>query len=174
MRSGTNFERRIVPTKALVRYVQTTSGSTSIVKRKTYKTDWPLLRWVAEHSPKGYARHILRRNEELLKAMKDGNWGHSSNWGCPHCHSCVTCLWTKGMHALNRKHISLYGICACVYVLFGGITLQENRIVQYDANCEYLREPVFSGCKRIAEARRFLKAHIAWAKKPYWGRKVDK
>jgi hypothetical protein len=146
------------------------------VKRKTYKTDWPLLRWVAEHSPKYYAAKIRRRNVGLLRALDKHAWGYSSKFGCPHCGMCCACIWTEGHVALRRRIRQAGQKWLCLDVLFGGIALNDTVVIHYGSSQEALisGEGYIPTLVEIAEARRFLKAHIAWAKKPYWERKLDK
>jgi hypothetical protein len=143
------------------------------MKKKTYKTDWKLLRWVAEHSPKEFAKKILVRNQELLKAFKAKNWGFESYVGCPHCEGCTNCLWVKGIKKLGDSTVDSLP-SKCTWIMFGGICLNDCLMIEYQPDSERLNEPVGLCDKDIAEERRFLEAHIEWAKKPYWGKKLKK
>jgi hypothetical protein len=146
------------------------------MKRKTHKTDWAILRHVAEHSPPEYADQIRERNQRLLTALKKGE-DCNVFIGCPHCREdCKACTWTVALPADDD--------CPCTDVHFGGVSLEEVREsgryirVLYGMNgatvCQY---PSIDGDEIVhrreyEECRRFLKAHIEWANRKYWGKKL--
>jgi len=133
-----------------------------------YKTDWKVLRYIAERSPKHFATQIRKRNQGLLDALNRKQWGFHSYVGCPHCYRCYCCLWTKAVHDFSAD--------ACCQVRFGGSQLFEQKLVEYHPTWEVLINYTdFDRTEaQIAKSRRFLEAHIAWTKKPYWGRKVER
>ena len=140
------------------------------MKRKTHKTDWAVLRRVAERSPKSFALRIRRRNVGLLRALEKHNWVFSSHVGCPHCVDCETCLWIEAMKAVKNVNDG------CCGVRFGGLPLRRIHMIAYDSTSEKVYSPnTLPGdlfLRYFNDAVRFVKAHIAWTKKPYWGRKV--
>jgi len=152
-----------------------------------YKTDWKVLRYIAERSPKHFATQIRKRNQGLLDALNKRRDRFISSVGCPHCDGdCCSCLWSeayKHYHS-DRLHIimnacvlvnfgGLHIMNACVLVNFGGYSIPDVRqVVSYWSFQEQVKSIHDSNVREIMKAKAFLKAHIAWTKKPYWGRKV--
>lgn len=146
-------------------------------------------RYVAEHSPKSYARRIRMRNELLLKALlvidldePDSDITHV-NWGCPHCSTpqiCSRCLWDEA-----ATHFENWHELTCVDVAFGGTCLGDISIhgfvgVTYSPGSacveRYDRSIVTDDERRqaneeLASCKAFLQAHIAWSKWKCWGTK---
>jgi hypothetical protein len=135
-----------------------------------YKTDWKVLRLVAENSPRRYAKQIRKRNVGLLKALKRGEWGFESHVGCPHCKSCDSCLWPWAVNEVYRTTDS------CCGVFFAGLRLRDILGITYSPNWEsvYCAMDTLPEADRqqcIREAIRFVKAHIEWTNRSYWGKR---
>jgi len=168
-------------------------------KIKTKTTDWKILKWVAERSPKEYAATIFERNMVLLGKLNELYQGYKKGWKdshnftvdieCPHCNkgfNCFSeeCLWSL---ALSSKKSFV-----CCSVKFRGKNYHE--VSDYDcidsSNCFFFISyshanagisfrcpgPDSSFKKKDIDreyhaCKDFLKGHIEWAKKPYWGTK---
>ena len=142
------------------------------------KTDWHILRKVAELSPKSYARQIKRRNVALLRLLEKGESG-MVEIGCPHCEkhqaSCGLCPWKPAVPKKQRKG----KLVPCVAVFFGGVRLADVGNYGRDVGIDYattwaaisLHTP---NPTQHASCRRFLERHIEWAEKPWWGKKYRK
>ena len=147
-----------------------------------YKTDWETLRYVAEHSPPEYADQIRRRNQRLLDALEEMvNSGdterliRSVTIGCPHCDGyCGDCLWSIASNGPAQP---------CTTVAFNGVRLRDMNVsqgyrtvvVSYSAGSAWItRSPNEIHKPDVNDCRRFLRGHIEWANRKYWGRKYEK
>ena len=156
------------------------------------QTDWPILKRIAQRSPKKYAEQIWQRNMELLDGLyklseinRAGTHEHLVGIGCPHCVTlCSGCLWET--QASKNQRYEWTGHFFCGQAHFAGVTL--NRVSSCFPNRRFLIEYGQDGAdvKMTSEAARiipeerrrlecykeceaFLRAHIQWAEKPYWG-----
>jgi len=158
-------------------------------------------RYVAEHSPKRYAKIIEKRNLELLKlarkigARPDRTETYPIDIGCPHCacFSCKDCLWTKAVGVCAPDEVS--GNSDCCDVGFGGVTYmdvkdEEGRYfgLEYSDVGAAISAVDISGsdpgtgrpfdeeehqvCQtEYNQVLAFLDAHVRWARWACWGKK---
>jgi len=160
--------------------------------RKRYKTDWAALRYVAERSPVAYAAQILERNEKALAVLEAmvkeyRDEASSSYWsdriekvpiGCPHCQRGPdytrqkSCPWD----AACGQSVTSGCAASCTIVEFGGASLDDMLYSTVEVTYSSWSVTIFVShghtASDLAAARRFLKGHIEWAKRKYWGRKL--
>lgn len=153
---------------------------------KKGKTDWKILKRLAELSPKSYAVKIRKRNKWAMKqlALPSVQWnGNDHVWGqyeCPHCNSgangkCSLCLWAKA-GAAPSLYIGTPAV-HCGSVMFGGSTLAKVPLVCYCSDSIevynphlYSPEALEITLHYIRATLRFLQAHIDWTNKYEWGK----
>ena len=143
------------------------------------KTANKILRYVAEHSPKSFAKRIKKRNEKLLVNLK-------KNIpvivivpiGCPHCTcECSECLWTEAAYdEVFKRPLGLQDSICCE-IPFNGITYANQKYVIYSRDHAEIFCDCYDEGKNIKnlpyqDSIKFLEGHIAWAKQKYWGRKI--
>jgi len=149
-------------------------------------------RYVAEHSPKSFARRIESRNRKLLNALlkigpKVTTYTHVwINNGCPHCneYNCQRCLWTTAAEKFALDETT--GCSDCCDTEFGGVSYCDvtGEDTQYywveykDCGASlHTRDTrdLRQGCPTPKEEYdnlvAFLKGHIAWAQWECWGKK---
>lgn len=144
-----------------------------------YNTDWDWLKRVAEHSPKSFATKIRKRNTALLHALdrmwttrkKNYHQTFKGRVGCPHCNRfCDECLWTQ--HHGFGYYVRYQS--ACVNAKFNSESLCTIPCLDYNPRDEEVHMYWNTSIKDYQRTRRFLKAHIEWANKPWWGTKHQK
>ena len=161
--------------------------------KKFGKTDWDILRDVAEHSNPIFAKQILKRNLTALKELRKLKASYNKNpeqgeclsggclskyihLGCPHCNGCEDCLWTNAYCEI-KKCENINTATACLEVLFYGVSARDANFIVLSRHAitvrisNYLKTQEFFAQEFFEKAVAFLKGHIEWARKPYWGKK---
>jgi len=158
-------------------------------------TDDKILRYIAERSPKAWAKIIRRRfewalgvlNAARLNLMNQGDWRFRDaiGLGCPHCdrYCCgKSCLYMEAAEYCGLLPNISY---RCITIAFGGLTLHKIsnqtyvNIILSDNNIE-VAGSTYLGCNlgqaygELLNCRKFCQAHIDWTHKYKWGKKLKK
>ena len=161
------------------------------------------LNWIAERSPKKWAKEIRRRFQWALEQLIEIEDALNTNvkppvfrrplfTGCPHCNNfqCETvdnkCLYPEAQDKFKIECVHDY---ACADIQFNGQTLAEAddglfvRVTLSSHNIEVYRcygdlpqSSIESNeiAEEINKCKAFCQGHIDWTKNPKWGTKVRK
>lgn len=140
------------------------------------RTDWKVLKELAEISPPEYADKIRIRNKIALELL-EAAWSDENRSsvvqaiGCPHCgvRGCKACKWTDAAAKVSGYRPEGTHSEVCSSIKFGGVTHKHCWCVVYGRSYVEIRSP--ATVAQYEKAKAFLKAHIEWANRKYWGRK---